>query len=333
MKQIIRLILCMLLCAVLTGCQAAKGFSGSRSVSAEGFRLDYTYLDQQESATLALNAGDALRVELSAAGGTVDVTVGQADTAPIYEGKGLTDMAFTLNIRQGGEYRIAVTRHKASGCAAFTVSAVNRVRRAYQFVLQQLAFEHVWPDGLDAGFDGNIGFIEENLFALCDVNGDGREELIVQFTTADDEHQREVVFAWDGASDTVHRVLSGAPGMAYYPGLALDFWHFGPTLAGDGHQPYDLYRYDVQTGLYVRLAEVNMWSLSVDEVDFKGDPYPTGSDTEGAGTVFILTRDDVTETVCRRDYDTWLASVLGGQESLCLPFQPLTEQNIKTLAE
>lgn len=333
MKQIIRLILCMLLCAALTGCQAGTGFSGSRSVSAEGFRLDYTHLDQQESATLSLNAGDALRVVLSATGGTVDVTVGLADAEPLYEGKGLTDMAFTLNIRQGGEYRIAVTGHRAAGSAAFTVSAANRARKAYQFVLQQLAFEHVWPDGQDAGFDGDIGFIEENHFALCDVNGDGLEELIVQFVTADDEHQREVVFAWDAASDTVHRVLSGAPGMVYYPGLALDFWRFGPTLAGEGHQPYALYRHDAQTGLYVRLAEVNMWSLSVDEVDFKGDPYPTDIDREGAGTVFILTRDGMTETVSQGDYEAWLESVFGGKDNLTLPFQPLTEQNIKAVAE
>lgn len=333
MKQISRLILCVLLCAVLTGCQSAERFSGSRSVSADEFRLDYTLLDRQETASLHLSAGDALRVTLSHTRGTADVTVGMADTEPIYTGKGLTDMAFTLNIRQGGEYRISVTGHDAAGSTVFTVSAADRARKAYQFVLQQLAFEHVWPDGSDAGFDGDIGFIEENCFALCDINRDGAEELIVRFTTADAEHQREAVFAWDAADDAVREVLSGAPGAVYYPGLAQDFWRFGPTLSGDGYQPYDLYQYDTAAGRYVLLAEVNMWSQSVDAVDFKGDPYPADIDAEGAGTVFILTRDGVTETVCRREYEGWLSRVLDGTEALSIPFQPLTEQNIKSLAE
>lgn len=251
MKHAIRLFLCLLLCAVLTGCQASEDFTG----------------------------------------------------------------------------------HRAEGQAAFTALPARGMLDAYQFVLQQLAFEHVWPDGQDADFDGSIGFIEENFFALCDVTGDGREELIVQFTTADDVHQREAVFTWDAASGTVHQVLSGAPGMVYHPGLALDFWRFGPTLAGDGHTPYTLYRYDAQAGCYALLAEANMWSRSVDIIDFKGDPYPTDIDTEGVGTVFILTRGGVTETVCRRDYDTWLNSVIGTGEPLALPFQPLTEHNIKALAE
>lgn len=336
MKQISRLILCVLLCAVLTGCQSGGHFSGSRVVSADEFRMDYTLLDQQETAVLTLSAGDALRVALTHTRGTVDVTVGITDTDPIeliYEGRGLTDTTFTLNIHQDGEYHIAVTGHKAEGSAVFTVHRADGARAAYQFVLQQLAFEHVWPDGADAGFDGGIGFIEENFFALCDVNGDGAEELIVRFITADDEHQQEVVFAWDASAGAVRQVLSAAPGAAYYPGLVQSFWRFGPTLAGEGYQPYDLYQYDASAGAYVLLAEANMWSRSVDTVDFKGESYPEDIDAEGAGTVFILTRSGETETLCRRDYDAWLSSVLGSAEALSLPYQPLTEQSIKNMAE
>lgn len=333
MKHVSRLFLCVLfcLCAVLTGCRAGERFTGSRTVTADAFLLEYTLLDQQESATLTLSSGDALRVTLAHTRGTADVTVGLEGAEPIYEGKGLTDMAFTLTIHQGGEYRVAVTGHSAEGSAAFTVRRSDGARAAYQFVLQQLAFEHVWPDGQDAGFDGSIGFIEENFFALCDVNGDGAEELIVRFVTADDERQAEAVFAWDASSGTARQVLSAAPGAVYFPGLAQAFWRFGPTLAGDGYQPYDLYQFDAAAGEYILLAEVNMWSRSVDTVDFKGDPYPDALDAEGAGTVFILTRNGVTETVCKRDYDAWLSSVFDGAEALILPFQPLTEQNIKAL--
>lgn len=203
---------------------------------------------------------------------------------------------------------------------------------AYQFALQQIAFEHVYPDGTDTGFDGASGFIEENHFALYDVNGDGRDELIVQFVTAPMAGNVESVYSYQEDGSLI-RQLAVFPSMKYYDnGMVREDWSHGSALAGDNYWPYNLYRYSEEEGEYVLLAEVNMWSKSVDTVDDKGDSYPEDIDAEKAGTVFILTRDGVTETLSKSEYEAWLSELLGDAVAIQMPYQPLTEENIKAVA-
>lgn len=203
---------------------------------------------------------------------------------------------------------------------------------AYQFALQQIAFEHVYPDGTDTGFDGVDAFIEDNHFAVFDINGDGADELIVQFVTAPMAGNRETVYAYNAAEDTLEQLLAVFPAVTYYDnGMVKADWSHGSALAGEAYWPYDLYRCDGTAGQYRKLAEVNMWSREVDTVDYKGDPYPEEIDRENAGTVFILTRDGATETVSRSDYEAWLAEVMGNARPVQVPYQSMSEENIRSV--
>ena len=203
----------------------------------------------------------------------------------------------------------------------------------FQFVLQQLAFEHIWPDGRDAGFDGEMGFIEENRFAIFDVDEDGRDELMVEFTTAPMAGMMEAVYSYDAQTGTVRAELEEFPMVTYLTGgLAMAGWSHASGLEGEGYWPYTLYGYDAASDRYVQLAEVAMWSKSVDTVNYKGDPYPDEIDAEQAGTVFILTRNGETETVSKSEYEAWLASVTGAGVEMEIPWQDLNEVNIKAVA-
>lgn len=120
--------------------------------------MDYSSLNQREDTTLILAEGDALQVVISHENGSVDVTVGKDGVSPIYEGNRLVDITFTLSITESGHYQISVTGHKARGSVAFTkIPAAAETDEcdadqtaayaAYQFALQQIAFEHSYPDG------------------------------------------------------------------------------------------------------------------------------------------------------------------------------------------
>lgn len=203
---------------------------------------------------------------------------------------------------------------------------------AYQFGLQQIAFEHVYPDGTDTGFDSASGFIEDNHFAILDINGDGKDELIVQFVTAPMAGNMETVYAYNEAENSLKAILTVFPAVTYYDnGIVKEEWSHGSGLSGEGYWPYNLYRYEETTGTYELIAEVNMWSRDVDVVDYKGDPYPEDIDAENAGTVFILTRDGVTETVSKSTYEAWLSGVMGDAQTVTVPYQALTEDNIKSV--
>lgn len=210
----------------------------------------------------------------------------------------------------------------------------KKCREAYQFALQQIAFEHIYPDGTDTGFDGDSGFIEDNHFALTDINRDGQEELIVQFVTAPMAGNIETVYAYREEDDTMEPLLRVFPAVTYYDnGVVKAEWSHGSALAGEDYWPYDLYRYRQETGTYVLMAQVDMWSREMGAVDAQGNPYPEDVDKEHSGTVFLLTRDGARETVSREAYAEWLEGVTGNAGVLTVPYQGLTEENIRAMGE
>lgn len=115
----------MILCIVLVGCQISSTFDGNTISNADRFQMDYTVLDRQESASLVLNEGDSIRVSIAQNAGTVDVTVGIDGKEPIYEGNGLTNAAFVLNVWETGMYQIVVTGHNACGSVSFVKAAAE----------------------------------------------------------------------------------------------------------------------------------------------------------------------------------------------------------------
>ena len=113
---------CMLAAMIilLTGCGTGSVFDGSRGSDASGFRMEYSMLNQEESADLNLTEGDHLQVSLSHTEGTVDVTVGMNGKEPIYRGNGQQNADFVLEIAETGSYHIFVSGHQAKGNISFT---------------------------------------------------------------------------------------------------------------------------------------------------------------------------------------------------------------------
>ncbi len=105
-------LLCLLV--LLAGCTAAT-FEGTAVTDENGFTMAYSIFNRREQAVLHLEAGDTLQVEAAHSDGSIDLVVGLAGEAPIYQGAGLDNAAFTLNIHQPGDYTITVTGHRAMG--------------------------------------------------------------------------------------------------------------------------------------------------------------------------------------------------------------------------
>lgn len=96
---------------------------------AGSFGIRYHELPEGEDASFflcrELAESDRLFVCLWQINGTVDVTVGMEGKAPIYEGRGLEDISFVLNISEPGTYRITVSGHDACGSIEFTKQAAE----------------------------------------------------------------------------------------------------------------------------------------------------------------------------------------------------------------
>lgn len=111
--------LTLILCVGMASCQVGSTFDGNIVSNAESFQMDYSMLNQQEVSFMTLSEGESVRVSIVQKAGVVDVTVGIDGSKPIYEGNGLENIDFTLNISESGTYQISVTGHNACGNVAF----------------------------------------------------------------------------------------------------------------------------------------------------------------------------------------------------------------------
>lgn len=203
---------------------------------------------------------------------------------------------------------------------------------AYQFALQQFAFEHVWPDGEDIWFDGEFGFMEDNFFAICDVDGDGSEELVLRLLTAPMAGMAEHVYGYDAEADAVYEELSGFPCIVYYTeGLAdLGISH-NQGYAGDALWPYSAYRYNAETGVYDFAASTDAWSR-----EMHPEGYPADVDTEGADAVYYVSEEyhhSSTQPISKSAFEAWKAEFYGSAVQLELPLQSVGEENIAAVTD
>ena len=117
--RILLIALLGLLLLALTGCREKSVFDGSMAVNDDGFTMEYTVLNKEQTARISLAAGDQLQVTFAHAKGSVDVTVGMDGKEPLYKGSAQENAEFSLLVSETGLYRITVTGHQAKGRVAF----------------------------------------------------------------------------------------------------------------------------------------------------------------------------------------------------------------------
>lgn len=205
--------------------------------------------------------------------------------------------------------------------------------RAYQFALQQIAFEHVLPDGSELFFDNSFGFIEENTFAVIDVNGDGRDELLVTYSTAPMAGMRALVYGYDMENDALRLELDVFPGAEMYPGgLVKASWSHNHTYGMD-FWPYTLMRYHADTGVYEAEVSVSAWDRRVSETDLEGRSFPEEKDPQQVGTVYLITRGEEETILSQAEFEAWNAEIFAGADAMDIQWQNLTEDNIRALVD
>jgi len=180
--------------------------------------------------------------------------------------------------------------------------------------------------------EGTENLSSEN-FAICDVNGDGKNELIIQRNSTYVAGQVERVYSANG-----NELLAEYPMTTYYDnGYVTAGWSHNQGVAGDKLWPYTLYRYDGSAGKYVREAAVDGWDKSIRDTYLSYDettiPFPEDVDKDGDGFVYYFTEEEggyapvYGEPMDYADYALWVARYLGTNR-VDVTYYPLTEKNI-----
>lgn len=210
-----------------------------------------------------------------------------------------------------------------------------RTRHVYAGILSMLAAAYELPDielQKDDLYNG-IFRMSDNQFAVADVDRDGREELIISYTTASMAGMFEVVYDYDPDTMKLSRELVGFTDMVFYDNgivkvseshnhsFSLDIW------------PYKLYQYDPQSEQYEFFASVSGWDKAYSESMNMLETFPAELDADGDGILYEIQTDPefAAETMKydEADYEAWLSEHMTGAQEIQITYQSVAYENFK----
>ena len=212
----------------------------------------------------------------------------------------------------------------------------DAARSAFQRALRTVHDELRWPEMPEMGeiMLWEPGTIEDEQFAVTDVDGDGEEELLVSIFNTAVAGMCETIYGYDPQTDGVRVEACNYVGVTHYPGmLKVDAAH-NQGYAGDVLWPYTIAYYDEAEDSYKDAFYVDAWCKELSDYDpYTQTPYPDDIDTEHDGYVYLITENGERRFVNRADYEKWEAEIFAQKEPLTIPWQKITTENIDALVK
>ena len=204
---------------------------------------------------------------------------------------------------------------------------------AFQDVLEGIFQDHLYPNGDPVNVPEGAD-MENNRFALFDVDGDGIKELI--YENSDSTMVGMVTHVFCYTDGQIFTEFSGFCGMTFYDNgmLTVDASHNHGLGASLDFWPYALYRHDSGSDGYLMAGYVDAWDGSVIPETWEGEPFPAALDLDGDQVLYCLTfpgPEVETRYMDGEDYLAWRDAYLADAAPLDLPFQSMTAENIAAL--
>ncbi len=203
---------------------------------------------------------------------------------------------------------------------------------AYRAVLTDLLEKGVFPGGEEAE---RFADSAPDQYAVFDVDGDGREELLIRHTDAPTAGMVEKVYDIDPGTGAVREQFSDFPGMSFYDNGALKVeMSHNQGRAGNVLWPYALWTYQAGTDSYEVVGIVDAWDKSLGETMGDDLAFPADVDQDGDGVVYYIMPYggywlEEEYAVDKARYDLWVDTYLGGAAALEIPFQDLTAESLE----
>lgn len=206
--------------------------------------------------------------------------------------------------------------------------------RAYAEVLQKIHDEQILPDGTKFEYMSTFGEIEDNSFAVEDVDGDGVDELIFIWGTDASAGMAEYVFKYNADDKSIITELLEYPAFEFYKdGLVTVPWSHNQ---GNGEMwPYNIYEYDAKDSEYKFTGYVEAWNKEISETDYEGRQFPADIDKENAGVVYrIKYGDEYNEDYfSQSDYDAFYEKIISSKGKLDIRYFSFWNTYIEKLKE
>ena len=196
----------------------------------------------------------------------------------------------------------------------------------YRQTLTDLHEKHLLPSGAELEI---IGDVEQNRFAVYDIDGDDRDELILEISQAAAENCFTAVYDMD-ANGELRRELRYEAAVTFWTGGIVTAAYPDAAEQEGDFIPYAAAQYDQEQDVYAEFAYVSAIDRDALAAHDLLDEYPESADKSKTGRVYCISGDtpvDVTE------YENWYAAWHTGLHETEIPLVELTEENIKKLEE
>ena len=215
----------------------------------------------------------------------------------------------------------------------------GRIKAAYADVLKKLLKTGNLPGGLDL----NSLIVEDSLpiteseYAIYDVNGDGKDELVIDFLSTYSNSMFERIYAFDDERGKPEEIFFSRPLTDFYTnGFIRSDVMYNDSVAGQ-FWPYELFEYDPNTRRYERNAFIDAWDGNMFPTDSEGNAFPADLDKDGDKMLYYIYLDSDEENspyiVEKAELEDWFNRETYSAKLLDVRWNKLTEENIKNYAK
>ena len=178
---------------------------------------------------------------LTACGGTGDAA---ADDPEQEQTVTVTEKETPEDAEETEEASVEVQERELSAEEAEALQAAQ-IRHYYSGVLSELTAAWRLPDmEVDtSSLEGGFGEMRDNSFAVTDIDGDGREELIISYANASMAGMFEVIYDYDPKTEQLRQEFLQFPSIAYFDNGVISAQASHNHSRGMDFWPIDLYRY------------------------------------------------------------------------------------------
>lgn len=213
-----------------------------------------------------------------------------------------------------------------------------QIRHYYGGILSRITAAWQLPDGeLDTySLENGFGQMSDNRFAVADIDGDGREELIVCYDNAIMAGMMEIIYDYDPVLGELKREFTQWPMLTYYDNGMIKAEASHNHTHGE-FWPFALYQYEVESDSYKQIAYVHTWDKEISD-EYEGQPFPEELDTDGDGTLFNISEGEESSyeyedyKFNQMDYEKWYGGIMDGAQEIIIPYQPLEYESYADFA-
>lgn len=201
-------------------------------------------------------------------------------------------------------------------------------RKAYAATLRNLLYSGILPDGSQTE-DLRGGAYSQ--FAVGDVDGDGKEELVLLYDSGVMASSVGYIIGYDAETGNIYIQLEEFPFFAFLENGNLKALSSHNQTYGE-MWPYILYQYLPESDFYKLAGYAHAEDKATFEANGVPERYPDAADISGTGTVYYVGSNAWgTNPIDEADYLAWLEENHGNAQELEIEYLPLTEESILTI--